>query len=184
MKRFFLIILLSLLAIAPVVAQTTYINVSPTTLPTATVGVAYTQAITGVGGIAPYTCRMHSETARAYIQNCILTWIPESVGSYSIQVRVSDSSSPPLNHIQKYTLTVVAATPKYSLTWAPSVSPGVAGYNVYLSTVSGGPYTQLNSSMVTAQPYVFPCATTCYIVMTAVTNSDGQSGYSNQAQTP
>ena len=37
-----------------------------------------------------------------------------------------------------------------SLTWTASVSTGVVGYKVYRATTSGGPYTLLNSTPVTA----------------------------------
>jgi fibronectin type 3 domain-containing protein len=39
-----------------------------------------------------------------------------------------------------------------TLNWTPSTT-AVAGYNVYRSTVSGGPYAQLNSSLVLPTSY-------------------------------
>jgi thermitase len=46
--------------------------------------------------------------------------------------------------------TAVNAEPGYSyvaLSWNPSDLPTVAGYNIYRSTQSGGPYTRLNASL-------------------------------------
>jgi len=40
-----------------------------------------------------------------------------------------------------------------SLTWVASPSTGVVGYNVYRGTVSGGPYTLLNATPVSAVTY-------------------------------
>ena len=40
-----------------------------------------------------------------------------------------------------------------SLTWVASPSTGVVGYNIYRGTASGGPYTQLNSTPVSAVTY-------------------------------
>lgn len=39
------------------------------------------------------------------------------------------------------------------LSWAPSDLPTAAGYNVYRATTSGGPYTRLNSTLLTATVY-------------------------------
>jgi hypothetical protein len=72
-----------------------------------------------------------------------------------------------------------------SLTWTASVSPNIAGYNVYRSNTTGGPYTQLNSSIVNTTSFTDVNVTagqTYYYVTTAVDTSNNQSGYSNQAQ--
>ncbi len=72
-------------------------------------------------------------------------------------------------------------THSVSLTWTASTSSGVTGYNVWRSTTSGGPYTQLttvagtsytDSSVSAGQIY--------YYVVTAVDGSN-QSGNSNEA---
>jgi fibronectin type 3 domain-containing protein len=57
------------------------------------------------------------------------------------------------------------------------------GYNVYRSTVSGGPYTKINSSIVTGTSYADSTALTnivYYYVVTAVTPALESPG-SNQA---
>jgi hypothetical protein len=72
-----------------------------------------------------------------------------------------------------------------SLSWAASTSPNIAGYNVYRSTASGGPYTQLNSPLVLPTSFTDANVTagqTYYYVTTAVDTSNNQSAYSNQAQ--
>jgi len=69
-----------------------------------------------------------------------------------------------------------------ALTWNPSTS-SVSGYNVYRSTVSGGSYTKVNSSLVAVLNYTdvnVQSGTTYYYVMTAVDASGNESGYSNQ----
>jgi hypothetical protein len=77
-----------------------------------------------------------------------------------------------------------SATISYSvsLTWTASASPNIAGYNVYRSTTSGGPYTQLNSSLVTTFPFIDSTVTAgqiYYYVATAVDTSNNQSAYSS-----
>jgi uncharacterized repeat protein (TIGR03803 family) len=72
---------------------------------------------------------------------------------------------------------------KVDLSWNPSIS-SVAGYNVYRSSVSGGPYSKINSSLVAATSYadvnVQPGQTYFYVT-TAVNSAGVESAYSNQA---
>jgi fibronectin type 3 domain-containing protein len=82
-------------------------------------------------------------------------------------------------------LTGTGVTPvqhSVALTWDASTST-VAGYNVYSSTVSGGPYTKINSSLVGALNYTdstVQSSTTYYYVTTAVDSSGNESVFSNE----
>ncbi len=70
-----------------------------------------------------------------------------------------------------------------SLAWTASTSP-VVGYNAYRSTISGGPYTKLNSSLISSTSYTdraVQSGTTYYYVTTAVNSQGLESVYSNQA---
>ena len=72
-----------------------------------------------------------------------------------------------------------------SLSWTASTSPNITGYNVYRSGTSGGPYAQLNSSLVTATSFNdggVSAGQIYYYVTTAVDTSNNQSTYSNEAQ--
>lgn len=67
------------------------------------------------------------------------------------------------------------------LTWMESGS--VAGFDVYRSLVSGGPYVQVNALLVTGTTYTdrnVTAGTTYYYVVTAIATNGQQSGYSNQ----
>jgi hypothetical protein len=71
-----------------------------------------------------------------------------------------------------------------ALNWTASTS-AVAGYNVYRGTTTGGPYTKLNSSLVTGVAYTDSTVLsglTYYYVTTAVGSSGSESGFSNQAK--
>ena len=74
-----------------------------------------------------------------------------------------------------------------TLNWSASISSGVAGYNVYRGSVSGGPYVKVNSSVVTVTTYndstVQPGQTYFYTV-TSVNLSDVESSYSNEVMAP
>ncbi len=69
------------------------------------------------------------------------------------------------------------------LSWTASVSK-VAGYNVYRSNTSNGPYTKSNGSLVSSTTYSDPTVLsglTYYYVTTAVDSVGRESSYSNQA---
>jgi hypothetical protein len=79
-----------------------------------------------------------------------------------------------------------AATPQsvhsIALSWNASTST-VSGYNVYRSTLSGGSYLRINSSLVAGLSYTDSTVqntTTYYYVTTAVDNTGIESVYSNQ----
>ena len=69
-----------------------------------------------------------------------------------------------------------------TLTWTASAST-VSGYNVYRSTVSGGPYTKLDASLVTTTSYkdsTVQAGLTYYYVVTSVDSSGDESADSTQ----
>jgi hypothetical protein len=78
---------------------------------------------------------------------------------------------------------VVASSHSTMLSWTASTTQGV-NYNVYRSSVSGGPYTKVTSTTAIAglsytDSTVLP-GQKYYYVVTAI-NSSGESGYSNEA---
>jgi len=69
-----------------------------------------------------------------------------------------------------------------ALSWNASAST-VSGYNIYRSTVSGGGYARLNSSLVSVLAYTdstIQSGTTYYYVTTAVDANGVESTYSNE----
>src|SRR5450755_3469877 len=72
---------------------------------------------------------------------------------------------------------------RVDLSWTASLSQ-VAGYNVYRSNTSNGPYTKSNGSLVSSTTYSDPTVLsglTYYYVTTAVDSLGRESSYSNQA---
>jgi hypothetical protein len=72
-----------------------------------------------------------------------------------------------------------------ALSWNASTST-VSGYNIYRSTLSGGSYIRINSSLVAGLSYTDSTVqntTTYYYVTTAVDNTGVESAYSNQVPT-
>ena len=84
---------------------------------------------------------------------------------------------------QSVTLTLTV-TANVMLSWDPSGSQGVMGYNVYRSMTTGGPYTKINQGLVPNTNYVDGAVQdgyTYYYVTTAVNQQQQESGYSNEA---
>jgi hypothetical protein len=82
-----------------------------------------------------------------------------------------------------WTVTTTSGNHSVTLNWGASPTPSVT-YRVYRGTVSGGPYSMINASPLTALSYVDTAVTAgqvYYYVVTAVNSSGMESGYSNQA---
>jgi hypothetical protein len=75
-----------------------------------------------------------------------------------------------------------AATYSVSLSWTAS-STSFAGFNIYRGTQSGGPYSKVNSSLITTTSYsdaTVSAGNTYYYVATEESSSGTESGYSSQ----
>ncbi|MEO8663740.1 MAG: hypothetical protein ABI693_35110 [Bryobacteraceae bacterium] len=71
-----------------------------------------------------------------------------------------------------------------TLSWTASASSNISGYNVYRGTKSGGPYTKLNSTLVSSISFMdatVAASQTYYYVTTAVDVNSQESTKSNEA---
>jgi len=104
---------------------------------------------------------------------------PSAAGNYTVKATSSADST------KSASATVTVSAPvqhTVTLSWTAS-SSSVSGYDVYRGTVSGGPYTQINTALEAATNYVdntVESGTTYFYVVTAVNSSAIQSAYSNQ----
>jgi Abnormal spindle-like microcephaly-assoc'd, ASPM-SPD-2-Hydin len=112
-----------------------------------------------------------------------VTFAPQTAGSTPGSVAFdSNATSSPTTE----TLTgngTQQSTHSVALSWDPSTSQ-VIGYNVYRGSVSGGPYTRVNSSVDADTAYTdssVQSGQTYYYVTTAVDSNNVESAYSNQA---
>lgn len=112
-----------------------------------------------------------------------VTFTPQATGATSASLSFASNAS---NSPTTQTITGTGTTPTQhtvDLNW--NAVSGVAGYNVYRGTVSGGPYTMINSSLDGTTSYTdstVVSGTTYYYVVTSVDSDQAESGYSNQAQ--
>jgi len=108
---------------------------------------------------------------------------PQATGNFtgSISVTSSASNSPGTASLSG-TGTVQPVQHGVDVSWTASTST-VAGYNVYRSSQSGGPYQILNATLqsLTFTDSTVQSGTTYYYVVTAVDGSGVESVFSNEA---
>jgi hypothetical protein len=138
-------------------------------------------AITGSGfadtGVAANTVLTPNQSITLNV-----TYAPTAAGNVTGSVTVSSNAT---NSPLTISLSGTGAQPvqhSASLTWTASSST-LAGYNVYRGSVSGGPYTLMNSSLISATDYTdstVQSGQTYYYVTTAVNSSGNESVNSNE----
>jgi Abnormal spindle-like microcephaly-assoc'd, ASPM-SPD-2-Hydin len=114
-----------------------------------------------------------------------VTFISKSIGNTSaILSFVSDAQNSPTKQV----MTVRVSGPvrhKVQLSWKPSKSKHVAGYNVYRSNRTGGPYKKINRSLDPSTDYTdrhVVAGCTYYYAARAVNMKGLESKYSRQVQ--
>ena len=113
-----------------------------------------------------------------------LTFAPQTSGSASANITFASNAG---NSPSVEVVSGSGVMPQHSvnLGWNTSTSSGVVGYNIYRGTVSGGPYTRINSALDTT-PYDTDTTVTgghtYYYVVTAVNSAGAESSYSSPAQ--
>lgn len=108
---------------------------------------------------------------------------PASGGSATGSITVTSNAANSPMVIALSGTGVAPTTYSVSLNWAASTS-SVTGYNVYSSTLPGGPYAKLTPAPVGATDYTdsgVQQGNTYYYVVTAVNSQNQESGYSSQA---
>jgi hypothetical protein len=115
-----------------------------------------------------------------------VTFTPQSSGTASATISFASNAS---NSPTSESLTGNGTAPpphNVDLSWAASSSTDVVGYNVYRATVSGGPFTKINTALNATTAFVdnsVLAGQTYYYVTTAVDGTGLESGYSNQVKT-
>jgi hypothetical protein len=117
-----------------------------------------------------------------------VTFAPTATGSVSGSITVTSNATNSPTAISLSGTGAAPATYSVTLSWTPS-SSSYSGFNVYRSTVSGGPYTKIDTSMITSPTYTdnnVTAGSTYYYVATQVDSSGNESAYSAQvsATTP
>ncbi|WP_370677708.1 Calx-beta domain-containing protein [Pleomorphomonas sp. PLEO] len=100
-------------------AVTVTVTVAPATLPSATVGSAYSQTLSASGGTAPYSFAITSGTLPSGLSLSgagVLSGTPTASGNSSFTVTATDSAGSPVSGGRAYTLTISAAPASFVFT--------------------------------------------------------------------
>jgi uncharacterized protein (DUF2141 family) len=160
-------------------AQTTTYSISGTISPNAG-GSGATVTLSGAASATTTTNTSGSYTFTG-LANGTYAVTPSNTGYTfspgSQSVTISGSNVIGVN----FTATALVAH-SVTLNWSGS-SSSVVGYNIYRSSVSGGPYTKMNSGVITLLTYTdttVQAGQVYYYVVTAENSSNVESSYSNE----
>ena len=88
------------------------VDISPKTLPNATLTVSYSQTLIPGGGVAPYTWSLDGGTLPPGLSfntsTGVISGTPTALGPYSFTIGLTDTNTPPSHGTQAYTITCVA----------------------------------------------------------------------------
>ncbi|MEQ1354730.1 MAG: choice-of-anchor D domain-containing protein [Candidatus Acidiferrum sp.] len=112
------------------------------------------------------------------------TFAPAAIGTQSGSIVVSSNATNSPANIALSGTGVVAAAHSVALSWSPS-SSGTTGYNVYVGSNSGGPYSRLTPTPVTAAAFLdtnVVAGKTYYYVVTALNSANQESAHSTEVK--
>jgi hypothetical protein len=111
-----------------------------------------------------------------------VTFAPSASGTLNGSVTVTSNATNPTVTISLSGTAVQPASHSVALNLTPN-SSNVVGYNLYRSSTSNGPYTKLNSPLVTSTTYTDTAviaSQTYFYVGTSVDSSGNETAFSNQ----
>jgi hypothetical protein len=110
------------------------------------------------------------------------TFAPSANGSASGSITVSSNATNSPSSISLSGTGIPPVTHSVHLSWSSGVS-GVTGFNTYSSTISGGPYVKMSSTVASNPSYTdnsVQTGRTYYYVIAALNSSNQESGYSSE----
>jgi hypothetical protein len=120
--------------------------------------------------------------APGQIATLTATFAPSVAGSVIGSASVTSNATNSPDSISLLGTGVAVVNHSVGLSWSPSTST-VVGYNAYVSTQSGGPYTKLTTTPVATTSYTdstVQSGNTYYFVVTAVDSSNMESAFSSE----
>ena len=127
-------------------------------------------AVLSAGQSLPYSVTFTPQTSGT--ATATLTFVSNASNSPTHQTASGNGTPPPQHSV--------------GLSWNASSSQDVVGYNVYRGSVSGGPYSKINTSLDASTNYTdnqVVAGQTYYYVTTAVDGNSVESGHSNEVHT-
>jgi hypothetical protein len=154
----------------------TWSNSTSASITVSSVGITGT-GFSQAGAALPFTL------ASGQSSSITVTFAPQNSGSVSGALQISSNASNPSVSVA---LSGTGTTVQHSVdvNWGASTST-VAGYNVYRGTVSGGPYSKINTTLIAGLTFTdntVSSGATYYYVVTAVAADGTESSFSSQVQ--
>ncbi len=112
-----------------------------------------------------------------------VTFAPQTSGAVTGTLQITSNATNSSASVSLSGTGTTTTQHSVALNWVASTST-VAGYNVYRATISGGPYSKLNSTLNAGTTFTdtsVSAGTTYYYVVTAVASDGTESVFSNQA---
>jgi hypothetical protein len=112
------------------------------------------------------------------------TFDPSSTGNYSGALTISSNATNSPSSIALTGTGVTGTAHAVTLTWQ-SAGSGASGYNVYVGSASGGPYSRVNTSSVSGTTYVdssVQSKQSYYFVVTALSGANKESAHSAEVK--
>src|SRR5207244_2172736 len=167
-------------------AQATVVSISTTSLPNGTVGQHYAVAVKAINGCTPYRWWISGTLPSGLVASPspattydLVHGTPAMVGSSTFSVTVKGCGG----HISSrwYTVSIAPAQTAHSVSLKWQRSATAVSYDLYRSTLSGGPYG-LVASAILGTSFVDQAVTAGETYFYVATAWDGtkESGFSNQ----
>ena len=177
---------LILFLLSAALAQATVVSISTTSLPNGTVGQHYSAAVKAIRGCTPCRWWVSGTLPSGLVASPspattydLVHGTPAKVGSSTFSVTVRGCGGHISSH--RYTVSVAPAQTAHSvsLNWQPS--PTAVSYELYRSTISGGPY-ELVASAILGTNFVDEAVTAgeTYFYVAMAWDGTKESGFSNQ----
>ena len=125
------------------------LTLSPAALPNGTAGFAYSQTLTGSGGIAPYSFALTGGALPAgytLASDGTLSGTENTTGSFTFSVTLSDSTMPAATTDVTYTITIVLPVLTMLPATLPDSLPNVTYSQMLTATNGVAPYTFTHSA--------------------------------------
>jgi len=167
-------------------AQATVVSISTASLPNGTVGQHYSAAVKAIHGCTPYRWWISGTLPSGLVASPspattydLVHGTPAKVGSSSFSVTVRGCGGHISSHRYTVSITPAQTAHSVSLKWQPSAT--AVSYDLYRSTLSGGPYG-LVASAILGTSFVDQAVTSGETYFYVVTAWDGtkESAFSNQ----
>jgi len=187
-------LLLGLLLVFSSSCFASYVTTTTSSLPGGAVGVSYSARVYASGGCTPYKWWVSSGALPAGISGVrsssttsfIIQGTPTTAAIYGFSVTVRGCGGHTSTKSYRVGINLALLQHLVGLSWLPSTSANITGYNVYRATVSGGPYSRINSGgLVAATLYddgTVKSGTNYFYTVTTVNSSGVESVFGNQVK--